>query len=180
MEAGTSAQHQRFQESYNSEKDNTSEKQYSVLPTFSGERLLCQKTLPSIAFPISEICFFTTYFFRKVMLPFHSYTSFLCIYYCSKLRHRWLNKVSWPKKVLWNCYFLMKLLFEKTTFSEPLFFKDPYFSRRSCFLKELIFDTASLIFSVIFSIYHLVINLTNIGVCRLKLPASAPLRKFFY
>ena len=37
FEAGTSAQRQLFQKSYILEKANLSEKQYSALPTFSGE-----------------------------------------------------------------------------------------------------------------------------------------------
>ena len=39
FKAGTSAQYQLFQKSYILEKANFSEKQYSALPTFSGELL---------------------------------------------------------------------------------------------------------------------------------------------
>ena len=71
FKAGTSAHHQLFQESYILEKANNSEKQYSVLHTFSGKlpfqsghffkrRYLLQHL------PFQKTCFFTRYFFRRV------------------------------------------------------------------------------------------------------------------
>ena len=113
------------------------------LEGFFLERLLFQKTVPSIAALLSEelllhnILFQKRYYFTAKPL-FHSCTSqlfasnllnlliyFLYIYYCSKLHHRWVKKLSWSKKVLWNCQFMMKLLFDWIIFSEPLLFKDP-------------------------------------------------------
>ena len=61
LEGDSSAQQQLFQKSEILEKATFSEKQYSVLPTFSGE-------LPSIATTFSESYFLTTYYFRRVTI----------------------------------------------------------------------------------------------------------------
>ena len=81
----------------------------------------------------------------------------------------------------------MKLLFDWTNFSEPLLFKDSYFFQSSyTFLQELLFQKMLFfgaanflllnLFSQLLSIYHLVINPTNTGVFRLKLPRGAQSR----
>ena len=48
-------------------------------------------------------------------------SSFLCIYYCSKLHHRQLHHkvylISRLPNVLWNCYFLSKPLFQVSTWA---------------------------------------------------------------
>ena len=88
MKAGTSAQYQLFQKSYILEKANFSEKQYSAVYTYFFwrtaflERLLFQKTLPSIAATFSEELLFYNILFQKsyyfiATVPFHSYTSYL-------------------------------------------------------------------------------------------------------
>ena len=65
---------------------------------------------------------------------------------------------------------VQKLYFLKT----PIFSKQLHtFSQELLFQKMLFFRIGNLVFTVTLSIYHSVINATNIGVFRLKLPVGA-------
>ena len=132
------------------------------------ERQLFQKTLPSVAATFSEELLFYNVLFQKsyyftTMVPFHSYTSYLFVnnevisvpVRCS-LNAGFLSCVS---VIAQNCIIDGSTnVFARATFPEDTFFWNSWFS------------TANLVFTVTLFIYRLVINHTNTGVFRLKLP----------
>ena len=73
FKAGTHAQYQLFQKSYILEKPNFSEKQYSLLPTFSGELPFQSGYFFKSRYLLQQLLFqksyiFITYFFRRVTI----------------------------------------------------------------------------------------------------------------
>ena len=76
-------------------------------------------------------------------------------------------------------YFLTELIFPSLYFLKALtFFKAIIVFAIAAFPEDAIFwskefSTANLVFTVTLSIYHFVINPTNFGVLRLKLPGGA-------
>ena len=65
VKAGTSSQYQPFQESLILEKANFSEKQYSTLPTFSGELPFQSRHFFKIRYLLQQLSFQKSYFFAK-------------------------------------------------------------------------------------------------------------------
>ena len=107
-------------------------------------------------------------------------SSFLRIYYCSRLYHRWLNKVSWSNKVLWNCWFMTELLFQtlyflntRTFFKVFIRFRKELLFHKTLFLEQLIFNCWHCFHSYTFYLSFSNYNPPNTGVFRLKFPGGA-------